>query len=138
MAQKGAAALEPADSRLSILPRTAPAHRRPSPPRVRSRERPRSAGGIAHKSALMMVVLMRPRSSPAELPRTAHEQQQRALPRAWDSSTLLTGLSGDPGAQVFGMTSHPALALRLKGKNYRHEDGGFPWLHLLPSHHPRP
>lgn len=67
-------------------------------------ERPRRAGGFAHKSAVMMVVLMRPRSSPAELPRTAHEQQRRALPRARDSSTLLTGLGGDPGGQEFGRT----------------------------------
>lgn len=73
LARKGAAALEPAGSHGSIPPRTG-AHGSPSPPRVLSRERPQSAGGIAHKSAVMMVVLMRPRSSPAELSRSAHEQ----------------------------------------------------------------
>jgi hypothetical protein len=73
LARKGAAALEPASSHESIPSRTG-AYCSPSPPRVLSRERPQSAGGIAHKSAVMMVVLMRPRSSPAELPRTAHEQ----------------------------------------------------------------
>lgn len=85
----------------------------------------------------MMVVLMRPRSSPAELPLTAHEQQQRALPRARDSSTLLTGLGGDPGGQEFGMTPLPVPALWLKGKSYRQEEGWFPWLHLLPGCYPR-
>lgn len=39
---------------------------------------------------------------------------------------------------MFGMISHPVPSLWLKGKSYRHEDGCFPWLRLLPSHHRRP